>query len=135
MIKSSVEFGRLRTSENPDEYHRATSEEAVPEVWLDVIRQYPEMRIWVAHNKTVPIEILEILAKDGDPWVRSMVASKRKLPPRLQLTLGRDEDSGVRNSIACNAKAAKQVLELLAGDNVGRISERAAGRLDRMEHT
>jgi hypothetical protein len=44
-------------------------------VWLGVIRDYPDMRFWVAQNKTVPVSILGVLAADDDQRVRSMVAT------------------------------------------------------------
>ena len=56
VITSAEEFVQLRTSRNPDEYHRAAHEEASVETWLDVIERFPDMRSWVAHNKTVPLE-------------------------------------------------------------------------------
>ncbi|MGO4249462.1 hypothetical protein AB4Y87_19790 [Paenarthrobacter sp. RAF54_2] len=78
MIQSAAEFVRLRSSEDPAEYHRAAHEEADVSVWLDVIDKYPDMRFWVAHNKTVPLEILELLASDPDVRVRSFVATKER---------------------------------------------------------
>jgi hypothetical protein len=60
------------------------------------------MKIWVAHNKTVPTEILEILARDPDPSVRSAVAMKNKLTPELFVLLANDEDFRVRQRIAYN---------------------------------
>src|ERR1051325_10784206 len=79
MIHSASEFVALRTSDDLDQQKRATQENATEDVWLDIIRQYPDMRFWVAQNKTVPLSILHMLAQDTDPRVRSMVAQKRKL--------------------------------------------------------
>jgi hypothetical protein len=76
VIESAEEFVRLRTSEEPDKYHRAAHEEATVETWLQVIERYPEMRFWVANNKTVPLEVLEVLRQDADARVRSMVRCK-----------------------------------------------------------
>ena len=44
---------------------------------MDVIDRYPAMRVWVAHNKTVPLEILEILRHDADEKVQGTVRQKR----------------------------------------------------------
>jgi hypothetical protein len=132
MITSAEEFVRLRTSESPDEYYRAAREEASIEVWMTVIKDYPDMREWVAHNKTVPIEILEILARDLDERVRYMVASKRKLTVPLFELLARDVDEGVRERIAYNAKTPKHVLERLSNDEVLMIAEAARKRLSQM---
>jgi hypothetical protein len=76
MIESADEFRRLRESEIPDEYRRAAHDEAPVEVWLEVIRRWPDMRFWVAQNKTVPVSILEILVNDPDEKVRDMVLRK-----------------------------------------------------------
>ena len=101
MILSAEEFVRLRTSEKEEEYNLAAHSEAPMEVWLEVIEKYPGYREWVAHNKKVPIEILEILANDSDDRVRSTVATKRKLSPKLFQKLAKDPDEGVRQRIAC----------------------------------
>ena len=79
MINSAEEFVRLRSSEKMDEYLKAAWDEAPFEVWLEVIKKYPEMREWVAHNKSIPVEILEILAADADKRVRFMVALKKTI--------------------------------------------------------
>ncbi|MGW5380983.1 hypothetical protein [Nocardia sp. NPDC003963] len=76
MIESAEEFVRLRCSEDPAEYNRAAHEEASEQTWREVIARFPEMRVRVAHNKTVPLNILEELRGD-DEWVRSMVRAKR----------------------------------------------------------
>ncbi|GAA4623217.1 hypothetical protein GCM10023113_07300 [Cellulomonas oligotrophica] len=83
MIESAAEFVGLRTSEDPGEYQRAAREEAPLEVWLAVIEDHPEMRQWVAHNKTVPAVVLERLAGDSDPTVRWTVAIRRSAPAHV----------------------------------------------------
>jgi hypothetical protein len=129
MITSAEEFLRLCSSTNPDEYRRAAHEHAPETVWHDIIAQYPEMRSWVAHNKTVPIEILDILSIDSHPHVRMVVATKRKLPEPLQLRLAHDCDSGVRYQLACNAKVTRNTLRILANDEELFIREKAQQRL------
>jgi hypothetical protein len=100
VIESAEEFVRLRSSEDPEEYGLAAIEPAPEAVWLEVIARFPEMRPWVAHNKTVPLSILKILADDEDADVRAAVASKRKLSDELFIRLARDTDEGVRARIA-----------------------------------
>jgi hypothetical protein len=92
------------------------------------------MREWVAHNKTIPIEILDILSNDTDERVRSMVASKRKLPEYLQMKLAIDTDSGVRHRIASNPKATKKVLEMLLDDEWSVIRELTYERIEKKEY-
>lgn len=129
MIESADEFARLRWSDDPAEYGRAAHEPAPLEVWQDVIARFPELRQWVAHNKTVPHEILAELATDPDASVRYFVAMKRKLALELQLRLATDPDDSVRAGIANNAKASRAALELLAEDPWHVIAERARERL------
>ncbi|WP_432116937.1 HEAT repeat domain-containing protein [Streptomyces sp. bgisy032] len=131
MIESAEEFIRLRFSETPEEYGRASSEPAAPEVWRDVIDRYPEARFWVAHNKTVPLEILQVLANDPDPKVRSMVASKRKLTPALLAGLATDPDESVRLAVARHKRAPKHVLEQLCTDSWEEVRAMARDRLER----
>jgi hypothetical protein len=129
MIESADEFYRLRTSRDPVEYGRAAHEEASLDVWREVIQRFPDMREWVAHNKTVPAEILETLAADADVRVRWTVAGKRKLSAALQERLAGDADEGVRRALAFNAKATHAVLERLANDPSPLVAERAQARL------
>lgn len=129
MINTAEEFVRLRSSEVMEEYFQAAHDEAPLDVWLEVIDKYPDYREWVAHNKTVPIEILEILADDPDDQVRSAVACKNKLTAELQLKLAHDPHESVRLHIAYNKNVRKSVLELLQNDEWERVREQATERL------
>jgi hypothetical protein len=129
MIYSADEFVRLRTSENPDDYHRAANEEASEAVWFEVLERFPEMRSWVAHNKSVPLSVLRVLADDADAQVRTAVASKGKLDDELFARLARDNDEGVRHRVAMNAKAPRHILDDLSRDNVEFVAEAARRRV------
>jgi len=129
MILSAKEFLYLRTSGDPEKYDRAASEEAPDSVWHEIIELHPSMRCWVAHNKTVPIPILAILATDEHEAVRSAVAQKRKLTPDLFEALSLDPSPGVRERIAYNAKAPLAVLRRLASDPDEIVSNAALRRL------
>jgi hypothetical protein len=129
VIESSAEFIRLRTSDIPDEYLRAAHEEAPDAVWRDIVANYPEMRPWVAHNKTVPTTILELLHTDPCADVRCTVARKRKLPERLQEVLVADPDPTVRHALACNAKVSQSILQMLSEDSEAFVREAAIKRL------
>ena len=117
MIESAEQFRSLRESELPNEYSRAAHDDAPLQVWLDIIDRMPDLRFWVAQNKTVPISVLETLADDTDPRVRDMVARKRKLPEALQIKLARDSDPAVRCTLAQNAKLAPRALAILTDDD------------------
>jgi len=129
MIETADEFRRLRESGDPDEQRRATHDEAPAAVWQAVIASAPDLRVWVAPNKTVPSAILELLAADPDPRVRSMVAMKRALAPALQVRLAADPDEAVRHHLARNARATRAALERLASDAWPVVAETARARL------
>ncbi|MEW9674347.1 hypothetical protein [Ammoniphilus sp. 3BR4] len=130
MINSAEEFVRLRLSENMDEYLKAAWDEAPLEVWLEVIEKYPDMRKWVAHNKAIPVEIMEILAVDSDENVRFTIATKNRLPEILQLKLAKDPDGSVRKSIVYNKKATLRALESLLNDDDEETRTLAKKRID-----
>lgn len=129
MISSAEEFVFLRTSEIFEEYTRAAYDDASDVVWMDVISKFPEMREWVAHNKTVPLNILEILARDTNESVRSTVASKRKLSPELFDLLSQDKSEVVRERIACNKKVPIHILRRLVNDPTMFVREAALKRI------
>lgn len=129
MIESAEEFVKLRTSEDPQEYHRAANEEAELSVWEDVITNYPNMREWVAHNKTIPDSIIRKLSSDLNSKVRYMLASKRKTPGDVKEALSKDEDESVRMAIANNKKTSKKILEGMMCDEWENIVEVVQRRL------
>ncbi len=132
-IESAAEFVRLRYSNEPADYRRAAGEDAAPGVWADVIRDYPDARVWVAQNKTVPVEILERLAADVDPRVRHMVAMKRKLTLEVLSILASDVDETVRMRVVMNKKSSKDILERLAQDPSDHVRAAAITRLSNLE--
>lgn len=129
MLMTADDFVRLRNSTKPTEYERAANEEAADNVWFDVIRQHPDMRKWVAHNKTVSIRVLQVLAVDTDTDVRCMVATKNKLTPELFDFLSQDEYPGVRQRIACNKNCPTPILQKLSANPNGIVASAATGRL------
>ena len=131
MIRSTEEFVRLRTSSDPLEYHRAAHDEAPEAVWLEIVHGHPEMKEWVAHNKTVPPPIFRLLSQDLDPKVRMAVATVRRAGDDILRLLAADPNSSVRRAVAFNAKAPRDVVEKLARDGCGHVAEGAAARLRR----
>ncbi|KAB0651263.1 MULTISPECIES: hypothetical protein [Burkholderia] len=125
MIRSAEEFVALRNSDIKDEYDRAATDEAPVAVWKDVIDRFPEYRRWVAHNKTVQLEILALLCQyEAD--VRRFVAVKRKLSDDLFELLSKDIDVVVRQGIASNKKTPISIIRRLAQDedeDVSRIAK------------
>ncbi|MFJ3948198.1 MULTISPECIES: hypothetical protein [Streptomyces] len=129
MIETAEEFIRLRFSGVAGERDRAVREEAATGVWGEILRRYPDARMWVAQNKTVPIEVLEVLAGDVDPQVRTMVAMKRKLSPAILRRLAGDVDDSVRLAVARHRKTPCDILEHLQNDEWEEVREVAEERL------
>ena len=123
MILSAEEFVNLRTSDDPEDYRRAALEEASEKVWMDVINNYPQMKVWVIRNKKVPLSILHILSDDPDNKVRTEIAAKRKLDNELFEKFARDEDESVRQRIAYNKKTPIGILMLLSTDIKRMVSD------------
>ena len=129
MIQSAEEFVRLRCSDNREEYTRAAHEPAPEDVWIDVIDRYPDMRVWVVRNKTVPVSILRILLGDPDWRVRHALAQTRRLTAEMFAELAQDPDETVRRAIVGNKKAPREVLQTLASDAITLVAEAAKDRL------
>lgn len=123
MIETAEEFVRLRTSQEVSDYNRAAREPAALEVWLDVIARFPDMRQWVAHNKTIPMEILRHLADDPDRDVRLSVLAKRKVLSRSQVDrplvekFSRDPDVMIRVGVAFHRSTPRDIIERLAKED------------------
>ncbi len=130
MIESADQFFLLRTSEDIKLYQRAASESANEEIWQEIIEKYPEMRVWVARNKTVPLNILEVLSHDENADVRYAVAMKRKAGKDILQRLSQDSDESVRLRVALNPTTPKIVLEQLLNDQWSRVVEEAKNRLE-----
>ena len=80
----------------------------------------------MAQNRTIPSEIMRILAAQGDEVVRSILAEKRRLPPDLFDLLSKDPSSLVRKKVAANKKTSIDIVRSLVGDvdeEVARVAE------------
>jgi len=87
------------------------------------------MREWVAHNKTVPLSILEALADDSDERVRMFVAMKGKLTLELFQKLSTDPSETVRTRLVYNRKVPTPILEKMVNDPSSVVAEVACSRL------
>ena len=117
MISSAEEFIKLRTSDIKEEQDRASLDSADNTTWLDIFHNYPDFRVWVVHNKTIPVEILEQLAEDENAEVRAAVARKRKINNRIFNLLSVDQDENVRYALLCNTKLQKEKKKLIKTDD------------------
>ncbi|HEX8587635.1 hypothetical protein [Pseudomonas sp.] len=134
MINSAEEFVALRDSEIKAEYDRSAMEEAPVAVWHDVIERFPDHRQWVAHNKTVPVEVLEVLC-DFDADTRWFVACKRKLSYELFERLSKDADTNVRIAISVNKKTPLGILEKLFQDVDEEVAHASRDNYDARRNT
>lgn len=119
MIYSAKEFVRLRTSDIPDEYNRTGIEDAPISVWLNIIKKYPEMRVWVARNRTIPKKIVDLLSRDPDPLVRDAICSKYPLDIGLYILLSKDVDEGVRSRLTYNKELPLSILKEMPENDPG----------------
>lgn len=113
MIASAEEFIRLRTSDLKEEQDRASRDMADTSIWMEVITKFPNYKVWVVHNKSIPIDILEILAQDRDAEVRAAVARKRKINDKIFSWLAVDTDENVKYALICNTKLPKNKKMLI----------------------
>lgn len=125
MIQTAADFVQLRTSDDPADQARASHDEAAEEVWLNIIDSHPDMRRWVAHNKTVSGTVLTLLARDADPTVRWEVAGKRRASADLLRVLALDEEDTVRVRVARNPHACIEELRALVADRSWVVREAA----------
>ncbi|GGQ63101.1 hypothetical protein ACIRPJ_11570 [Streptomyces asoensis] len=128
-ISSVEEFIRLRASEDPTEYNRSAWAPLPLAVWWDLVRNHPNMRIWAAHNRTVPPQILAELIKDPDWRVRDRVASKRNCPPELLEQLVTDPHDSVRRLVAGHPRSSRSTVAQLVDDPWPAIAQEARARL------
>lgn len=129
MIHSAEEFVALRSSDVREEYIRACHDDAPMDVWKAVVERFPEMRVWVARNKSIPPEIVTRLSTDLDPLVREAVARKRKAPEDVLALLARDPSQMVRQAVAANRRAEPTLLRVLANDEVESVASVARQNL------
>jgi hypothetical protein len=129
MIKTGDEFITLRQNENMDEQYRASHNTPDIKVWSEVIKNYPAFKTWVIHNKTIQIEILEILSADKDPNVRSDVARKRKINDIIFNTLSVDPDENVRYALMCNTNLSVDKIKTIKVDDSIWLTEQLADKI------
>ncbi|HEV2611048.1 MAG TPA: hypothetical protein VGU61_12335, partial [Noviherbaspirillum sp.] len=102
--------------------NKTLSDNAALEIWVEVIENYPERRIDVAQNRTIPEEVMQILASFDDATVRSLIAQKRRLVPDLFPLLARDQDETVRIAIAANQKIPLELVRSLTTDSIESVA-------------
>lgn len=129
MIGSVDEFICLVRSGDPKERRRAAWEDAPLSVWVTLAKDCPDMRFWVANNRTVPDEVLRILAC-GDEWrVRHRIAIKNACPGDILELLSSDDHDSVASSVAGHPNTPSSALRRLASHPWGQVAEKAIRQL------
>jgi hypothetical protein len=129
MISSKEEFFDLLENEPRDVRRRAVHDEAPTDLWLDIVRNHPDARRSVAWNKTIPNEIMEILARDSDWHVRCDIAQKRKASTAVLEELSSDSAPVVRATVASNPRTPEALLRRLLNDSEPSVRTAAAHNL------
>lgn len=135
MIETVAEFIRLVESDDPDERRRSAWEDALPQVWKSLVEDHPDMRYWVAHNRTVPEEVLRILAADPEWRVRHRVASRRSCPSDILELLSNDTHDSIASLVAGHQNTPSSALWRLARYPWDQVSTKAIRQLSERGET
>jgi hypothetical protein len=65
-------------------------------IWLELLRDYPDLWWAAAHRPETPPEALRVLALSDDVQVRWRLALRHKLPTEVRALLCTDSDEAVR---------------------------------------
>lgn len=128
MIGTADEFVRLVTSDDPADRRRAAWEDADGAVWESLLGDQ-EMRFWVAHNRTIPAEIMRVLAADEDWRVRDRIATKNACPGEILELLSTDTHDAVASTVAGHPNTPDAALRRLAVHPWEQVREKALHRL------
>lgn len=125
MICNIDEYLNLVNSEDKEDTNRTINEELSSELILEIIKNYPGKKSWLAHNKHLPVSVLRLLALDENDDVRFTIAMKKKCDRHIFEILMKDPNFSVRMAVVRNNKLPIDLLKLLAFDKENEISEEA----------
>ncbi|MEU8222521.1 hypothetical protein [Kribbella sp. NPDC048915] len=125
MIGSADEFVGLRRSWDGTDWQRIKRDEAPLEVWLEIVREHPDMRFWVAFNRTLPAEVVRLLSQDSDWRVRARIASRKDAPGDVLAALSADPHDAVAASVAGNPGTPDDALTRLTGHHWDQVRSKA----------
>lgn len=129
MITSVEEFIEILSSDEESGTGESRSCRATENLWIQIISEYPHLKKWVAWNKTIPFNVLEILSGDDEPEIRWWIASKRKISVDLLEKFSKDVNSSVRERVVFNASTPVHILKELSLDTDADIAENAQRKL------
>ena len=112
---------KLANSKNSDVRMRVAQN---PNLSLDIISKLADdkdalVRDSIALNKNTPPSILAKLAnnEDEESFVGETIALNKNTPPSILAKLAKEEDEGIRYNVAINVKTPSDVLAKLANDS------------------
>ena len=99
-------------------YEKVATNENTPAAILEILakNRNPYVRQAVAENRNTPATALETLAKDNDPGVLNSLVRNENTPVSIREELGTAENWSVRYAMAGNKNTPENVLEKLAKD-------------------
>ena len=133
LIRNASEF--IDTLEHPESTDHVLIRfgTASTETWLEIVRHSEDAAVWVALNKTIPVEVIEVLARHASARVRRFAAARNRVTPELIVLLSTDSDPGVRLRIAIHKKTGAEILRQLLRDDWAEVVAIARKRLDALE--
>lgn len=135
MIDNANEWIRLRSSDDSDDNYRAATETVPLAVWMQIHSKAPDLRAFIAYNRTSPPEMLAILARDENWLVRHAVAERQDAPTSALRELADDVDERVRVLVAGHPSTQRDVLQYLSRvDSADAVRVKASARLRAQAH-
>lgn len=86
------------------------------EILIVWVRKRPELRLFIAQNPNISLEIIEQLAGDASAKVREALAYNPITPGYILEKFAKDAQIAVRQAVASNPKTSANILEFLAQD-------------------
>lgn len=79
MISNINEYLYLAESDSKSDNNRIINEELSSDLISEMIKNYPQRKSWLIHNKFIPVKILQELATDDNDDVRFTIAMKKNV--------------------------------------------------------
>lgn len=125
MISNINEYLYLAASDIKSDNNRIINEELSSDLISELIKNYPERKSWLIHNKFIPATILEEIATDDNDDVRFTIAIKKKCNRVTFEKLLSDINYSVRLAVIRNKKLPIDLLEKISNDMNDEIYEDA----------
>ena len=124
-INEAAQFEAMLRSDRSRDRDRALRISMSPAAWQRVIVERPALRRWLPFHRSVPLDVLQQLARDPDVEVRWAVAYSPRASSAMLRTLGQDVDWRVRTGVAGNRRAPRRIARALLADPVAQVAQTA----------